>query len=838
MGTEHGRERGPDATLAAVLEATGEPTVLYGADGRTVFVNEALVEAFRVERSRVVGRSPEALRDAVEQESVTAERPGDRPMLAVDCDGDRRWYERRSRPVRSGRYDGGTLERFVEVTDSRRREVEIRELYEITSSADLSFDEKVNRLLDVGRERLGLDVGFLSRIRDGQLHVTHARGSHELLQPGSVSDLTETYCRRTVESDSSLVVDDCRDAGWASDPAYEKYGLECYVGVELQVNGDLYGTFCFADRTAKDATFSEAERTFVELMGSWVGNALERRHRERQLGALDENSRAMLEAADREAVCDIAVRAAESDLDVPVVAVSLLDDDGVLSPVAQTAAAAESREGSRTLPGGTDHEWQAFAENQLQVVDLPADADIASGLVVPLGRQGVLVVGAESPDAFSEVDVDIARALGASTQAALDRTSRERALREREETLAEQNEQLERLNRVNDVIRTIDRSLVRASTREAVERAVCEELADTGPYRAAWISESGPLDEGATLSQRTESDAGFLDDLRHASDELSASFPPLVAARSREVQVVDDVLEDPPLTAWRQRAMRRGYRSLVSLPLSYDDTRYGVLTVFSERPGVFGDLEREVLVELGDTIAYAIDAVERKHALVSDDAVELDLRVTDPAVLGVRLTAETDATLALESVTEGDGTDGSVGLLLSVTGPSPGTVEPALRSALFADDLSLLSESDGRLLYRCRGADRSVVSTLREHGAVLRSLDAVDGVATLSVEIPYDADVRAFVEMMRAKYPATELVAKRQVTRRPRAGAELRTEFESRLTSRQQEVLRLAFYAGVFDDPRTCSITDLAGRLEVSQPTVSRHLRKGQRELLSLVLEE
>ena len=66
-----------------------------------------------------------------------------------------------------------------------------------------------------------------------------------------------------------------------------------------------------------------------------------------------------------------------------------------------------------------------------------------------------------------------------------DITERER----RERELSRQRDELKRLDRINTVIRRINRALIDADTHDGIETAVCERLAGTGPYRFAWIGE-------------------------------------------------------------------------------------------------------------------------------------------------------------------------------------------------------------------------------------------------------------------------------------------------------------------------------------------------------------
>ena len=175
-------------------------------------------------------------------------------------------------------------ERKRATTELRESQAALQQLYRITSSTDHSFEEKIRQLLDLGCERLDLDIGFLSTIDvdDGHFEIIEARGPHELIYSGATSPLSTTYCRRAIEADGLLGVQDAEAEGWEDDPAYERFDLGCYLGGKILVDGSLYGTLCFADDAARDIMFSEAERTFVELITEWVSHELERREAEQE----------------------------------------------------------------------------------------------------------------------------------------------------------------------------------------------------------------------------------------------------------------------------------------------------------------------------------------------------------------------------------------------------------------------------------------------------------------------------------------------------------------------------------------------------------------------------
>lgn len=173
--------------------------------------------------------------------------------------------------------------------DANRMEPSIfQRMYRITADKEASFDDKTTRLIDLGREYLGLPYGFLTRISDGTQTIVHSSGDHPLLVPESTCPLSDAYCRKTLQQESLLTVHDAPGTGWKGDPAYERFQLGSYVGSKVWIGDELYGTICFAASEPRNTPFSMKEKTFVELLTRWVSYELEQRRDQRRVKSQNE----------------------------------------------------------------------------------------------------------------------------------------------------------------------------------------------------------------------------------------------------------------------------------------------------------------------------------------------------------------------------------------------------------------------------------------------------------------------------------------------------------------------------------------------------------------------
>ena len=580
-----------------------------------------------------------------------------------------------------------------------------------------------------------------------------------------------------------------------------------------------------------------------DLLTRSLRHAIERKRRERQLAALNALSRRLSEAEGPAAIGEAVVGTARSMLDLPIAALALYD-----SATGDLRLASQSPAAETVLPGGLldDYSeggvWQAFIDQEVRVVTDP-DAERADGaepslsnlLVVPMDRQGVLLLGSDAADGPTNTEVELAKMLAGNTRAALDRAAREEELHEREEELRAQNTALERLNRINSIIREIAQTVIRATTREGIERAVCDRLADADPYLFAWIGEVDPVEGTVEPRVRAGSEDGYLDDVTVDVGDDSAETGPIVrAVRTRE-PATGNIVSDPAFEPWRREALARGYRSNVAIPIEYGENLYGVLTVYAGQPDVFTEMEQAVLAELGDTVAHAINALERKRALIGEGVVELEFRVRDEGLVPLELAEETGGRIELETLVPR--TDGSIVAYVSVRDAPPDRIVELASATTAIDGIDHVASSEEEDTFECRLTGSSFVSALLDHGAVPRTLVAHDGVGTVVVELPKGADVRSFVEVLRERYPETELVTRRDVDQPRRTRRDFQAAFEERLTDRQLEVLRTAYFRGYFEWPRERTGQEIADLLDVSQPTVNRHLRAAQRTVFGMLLD-
>ena len=582
----------------------------------------------------------------------------------------------------------------------------------------------------------------------------------------------------------------------------------------------------------------------IKLRGA-LQNITDQKEREFALQYLHEATRGLLHAETESAAAELVVETAADVLDVSSVGIYLLNPETTkLDPAATSPSFLEFSRGAPSIgPGDGDSLlWSTFvsgtqtAFDDAELVDHSPlfGPDVEGGLLVPLGDYGVFVFIAP-PSSIDDETRQLIGTLVATTEAAFDRLETETNLRERDAELETRNSRLQRQIQINEIIRLVDKSLVDAISRDEIEQTVCERLVASDDITFAWI---GGLDTGETElvpRQWAGTNQEYLDTVS-LSVTAEPPEPSVTTALYEEPTIVSNIVDDFQTEPWRKTALAADFASCLAVPITFDEYCYGILTVYAARPDTFGRLERTVFEELGMNIANSINAVQTREALHADSLLELTLRFDEPDALLTRIAREANCTIVYEGIATQSVNE--TRLFVTTTGAAAADVQAALDDLVTVKDSRLVSDGDDGCLFEVTVTGDVIASRLLRHGANPCSIRSTESTLEAVVDVRTGTDVREFVAMLGEQYPSVELTGRRNIERAPQPRQELISSLFGALTDRQLEVLRTAFFAGFFEWPRKTTGEEVAAMLEVSQPTVNRHLRLGQQRLLAQLFSQ
>jgi PAS domain S-box-containing protein len=205
--------------------------------------------------------------------------------------------------------------------DSAERDRYLAAMQDLTAAmaaGGSSFRERVEPVLAAGREHLGFPNGHIAVVSGDEHEVVASSGLSSTITPGDETPLSETYCRHTLDEAGVYVVTDASES-MATDPAYERFGLEAYVGTTLRADGSAYGTLCFVNDSEAIADLTDWQRTLLEHLTQWVEAEIER---EQTVRTRDRSQRLL-----------------EATFNSPETFIGIVDPDGSLVRANETALA-------------------------------------------------------------------------------------------------------------------------------------------------------------------------------------------------------------------------------------------------------------------------------------------------------------------------------------------------------------------------------------------------------------------------------------------------------------------------------------------------------------------
>ena len=388
-------------------------------------------------------------------------------------------------------------------------------------------------------------------------------------------------------------------------------------------------------------------------------------------------------------------------------------------------------------------------------------------------------------------------------------------------------------------VRETTQDFFTATSRVEIEEVVRDRFRDTELYTVGHIIESHP--DVALAGHDRSAEAWTV-----SSKAIRITDPVLTT----DLQELDGIVDLDETVELDENAEHSGMGELdgqdtgvwAFVSLEAGRAVYGGLVIHATRQQAFEEKELAAIEWFGDTISQALNAVENRRFLFASAVTEL--RIDCPTTPLVAVAKSASCRLSLESFVPAS--DDRILAYCAVTGTSSET------DASGAETVASVAETvDGVAASRAvDGPDSTVVEFVITDGSPLFAF--VDGLGDLSA-LDVDAETATVVaeiasgncavptlERIHDSCPDATLIAKREhnlptasVTNRITPPVE---SLES-LTDRQRDVLEAAYRSGYFRWPRDATAEEVAESLDISSPTLHKHLRRAQAQVFAALFD-
>ena len=172
-------------------------------------------------------------------------------------------------------------------------------------------------------------------------------------------------------------------------------------------------------------------------------------------------------------------------------------------------------------------------------------------------------------------------------------------------------QELLRVNRALRALSLCNQALIRSTQEPGWLQQVCDIVVGEAGYRFCWVGRAD-ADAANTVTPvaRAGADEAFLNAAGVTwSDTDRGRGPVGTAIRTRQPQIVTDTAADPAFAPWRAEAIKRGFASVIAIPLIVDDATFGALAIYADETHAFSDDEVKLLTELASDLAFGIETL-------------------------------------------------------------------------------------------------------------------------------------------------------------------------------------------------------------------------------------
>ncbi|MDB4928622.1 MAG: hypothetical protein JWM10_1106 [Myxococcaceae bacterium] len=167
------------------------------------------------------------------------------------------------------------------------------------------------------------------------------------------------------------------------------------------------------------------------------------------------------------------------------------------------------------------------------------------------------------------------------------------------------------LARLYAVSSSVNEAVLVVRDRREILDAACRIAVEQGLALLAWVGAYDEASDRLAPVARFGRDDGYVDAvLLGLHDDRINRGPAARALLSGAPTISNDIASDPGFY-FKEDAARRGFRSCAVFPLRLGDGGRGVLAIYGDAVGFFGDEELKVLGAVADHISVAIEQAER-----------------------------------------------------------------------------------------------------------------------------------------------------------------------------------------------------------------------------------
>lgn len=160
----------------------------------------------------------------------------------------------------------------------------------------------------------------------------------------------------------------------------------------------------------------------------------------------------------------------------------------------------------------------------------------------------------------------------------------------------------------------------------------CEIAVKTGGFLFAFVGLRDDKKETIVPFRHAGAESGYLDYFKkHISIKNipEGNGPSGRTIRDGKLYYCNDIASDPTMVIWREEALKRGFKSSLTMPVRVDNYTIAQIAMYANRPYFFTDEELELMTRINENINFAMTnfSLTEKHHLAKAQIDTLTLAI-------------------------------------------------------------------------------------------------------------------------------------------------------------------------------------------------------------------
>ena len=157
---------------------------------------------------------------------------------------------------------------------------------------------------------------------------------------------------------------------------------------------------------------------------------------------------------------------------------------------------------------------------------------------------------------------------------------------------------------------------------------ICEIAVNTGGFEFAFVGLRDDTNETIVPFRYAGKEQGYLDYFRkHISIKNipEGNGPSGRTIRDGKLYYCNDIAKDPMMVIWREAALKRGFKSSLTMPVRVDNYTIAQIAIYANKTHFFTNEELELMNRVNENINYAMNnfAIADKHDAIQSQLTKL-----------------------------------------------------------------------------------------------------------------------------------------------------------------------------------------------------------------------